>query len=75
MVCNICLDIFCLSDEWKHEVAKMQTSQRQIHTMVHKSMFAITAIKGIGRRYANIVLKKVGKDIFPSTIIATFSFF
>ena len=26
-------------------------------------MFAMTAIKGIGRRYANIVLKKVFKNI------------
>ena len=27
-------------------------------------MFAITAIKGIGRRYANIVLKKVSVDLY-----------
>jgi small subunit ribosomal protein S18e len=37
-------------------------------------MFALTAIKGIGRRYANLVLKKVnskvGKDIFKSRCFA-----
>jgi len=29
-------------------------------------MFAITAIKGIGRRYANLVLKKVGDFVKPT---------
>jgi small subunit ribosomal protein S18e len=37
-------------------------------------MFALTAIKGIGRRYANLVLKKVnskvGKDSFKSRCFA-----
>ena len=27
-------------------------------------MFAITAIKGVGRRYANLVLKKVRKTFY-----------
>lgn len=31
-------------------------------------MFAMTAIKGIGRRYANIVLKKVRIKLHPSRV-------
>ena len=35
-------------------------------------MFAMTAIKGCGRRYANLVLKKVSLFLFMSRIIGEF---
>ena len=38
-------------------------------------MFAITAIKGVGRRYANLVLKKVRLILLPSVKIFELSDF
>ncbi|KAJ2612392.1 ribosomal 40S subunit protein S18B [Coemansia sp. RSA 1365] len=45
---------------------QFQAMRRVLNTNVHgnvKAMYALTAIKGVGRRYSNLVLKKADVDM------------
>ena len=54
-------------DNFQHILRVMNTNLEG----KRNTMFAITAIKGVGRRFANIALKKVRKEKFSSSLPAT----
>lgn len=55
----LCLQSLVLPEKFQHILRILNTN---IDGKI-KIMFAVTSIKGVGRRYANVVLKKADIDL------------